>query len=210
MKSPFDSLTTTVVLGLVITVVMVLLIMGIADGGPVANFPESNAGIIGYLFRWVHVGAGIMWVGLLYYFNFVQVPSMAEIPAELKPAVSKYIAPRALWWFRWSAAATVLAGIVLAGMGGYILNALALGLTDRSAENATIGFGMWLGLIMAFNVWFIIWPNQKKALGMVPAGDDEKKKAARMAFLTSRTNAMLSVPMLFAMVGMRHFASLIS
>ncbi len=210
MKSPFDSLQTTVVLGLVLTVVMVFLVMGIADHGVGAPLPEGHGGIAMFVARWAHVVSGIMWIGLLWYFNFVQVPSMAEIPAELKPAVSKFIAPRALWWFRWAAASTVLFGVVLAGAGGYIVDALALGLTDRGADTSIIGFGIWFALIMAFNVWFIIWPNQKKALGIVTATDDEKKKAARMAFLASRTNLMLSLPMLFAMLGMRHFADLIS
>ena len=208
MKSPFDSLATTVVLGLVITAIMVALIMVIGDGVG-APLPEGHAGIVGFLFRWIHVVAGIMWVGLLWYFNFVQAPSMAEIPAEMKPAVSKFIAPRALWWFRWAAAATVLAGVVLALAGGYLVDALALGLIDGRADSATIGFGMWLGLVMAFNVWFIIWPNQKKALGMVQVTDEEKKKAARTAFLTSRFNTMFSIPMLFGMLGMRHFADLL-
>jgi uncharacterized membrane protein len=209
MKSPFDSLQTTVVMGLVLTVVMVLLVMIIADNGVGAPLPEGSGGIWMFLVRWAHVVSGVMWVGLLWYFNFVQVPSMAEIPAELKPAVSKFIAPRALWWFRWAAAATVLFGVILAGAGGYIVDALALGLTDGGTDTSVIGFGMWFALIMAFNVWFIIWPNQQKALGMVTATDDEKKAAARKAFLASRFNAMLSLPMLFAMIGMRHFADLI-
>ncbi len=215
MKSPFDSLQTTVVLGLVLTVVMVLAVMGIADHGVGASLPEGEGGgggmsIAIFVARWAHVVSGIMWIGLLWYFNFVQVPSMAEIPAELKPAVSKFIAPRALWWFRWAAASTVLFGVILAGAGRYIVDAFALGLTDRGADTSIIGFGIWFALIMAFNVWFIIWPNQKKALGIVTATDDEKKKAARMAFLASRTNLMLSLPMLFAMLGMRHFAEFIS
>ncbi|MSP21169.1 MAG: hypothetical protein EXQ93_06600 [Alphaproteobacteria bacterium] len=209
MKSPFDSLATTVVLGLAVTVVMVVLIMMIGTNGVGAPLPEGNAGIAAYVMRWAHVVSGVMWIGLLWYFNFVQTPSMAEIPAEMKPAVSKFIAPRALWWFRWSAASTVLFGVLLAGTGGYIVDGLALGLTNGGADTSTIGFGMWLALFMAFNVWFIIWPNQKKALGIVTVADDEKKKAARMAFLASRFNTMLSLPMLFAMLGMRHFADLI-
>jgi uncharacterized membrane protein len=210
MKSPFDSLQTTVVLGVVLTVVMVFLVMGIADHSVGAPLPEGNGGIALFVARWLHVVSGVMWIGLLWYFNFVQVPSMAEIPAELKPAVSKFIAPRALWWFRWAAASTVLFGVILAGAGGYILDALALGLTDRGADTSIIGFGIWFALIMAGNVWMVIWPNQRKVLGLVTATDDEKKKAARMAFLASRTNLMLSLPMLFAMIGMRHFAELIS
>lgn len=162
-----------------------------------------------FIFRWLHVLSGVMWIGLLWYFNFVQVPSMPEIPDDQKPAISKVIAPRALFWFRWSAASTIVFGLLVAWMEGYILEALALGLTTNAAEFAIIGFGMWFGLIMMFNVWVIIWPNQQKVLGMKQAGDEEKKRAARMALLASRTNVMLSIPMLFAMLGMRHFAYMI-
>jgi uncharacterized membrane protein len=146
-----------------------------------------------FLFRWLHVLSGILWIGLLWYFNFVQIPTMPKIPAELKPAVSKFIAPEVLFWFRWAALATVVTGLILAWMNGYLFAAL-------SFRNPTIGIGMWLGLIMAFNVWFIIWPNQQKALGLVPADDAAKAKAARLAMLTSRANTMLSVPMLYCMV----------
>tara|TARA_Y100000588_G_C13599154_1_gene646297 strand:- start:109 stop:534 length:426 start_codon:yes stop_codon:yes gene_type:complete len=134
-----------------------------------------------------------MWIGLLWYFNFVQIPSMPKIPDDQKPAIGKVIAPEALFWFRWSALSTVIFGLVLAMMNGYLVDALVL-------NNALIGFGMWLGLIMAFNVWFVIWPNQQKALGMVEVEADAKAKAARTAMLFSRTNTMLSIPMLFAMV----------
>jgi|TARA_Y100000814_G_scaffold288566_1_gene260228 uncharacterized membrane protein len=134
-----------------------------------------------------------MWIGLLWYFNFVQIPSMPKIPDDQKPAIGKVIAPEALFWFRWSALSTVVFGLILAMMNGYLVDALVL-------NNALIGFGMWLGLIMAFNVWFVIWPNQQKALGMVEVEADAKAKAARTAMLFSRTNTMLSVPMLFAMV----------
>ena len=153
-----------------------------------------------FLFRWLHVLSGVMWIGLLWYFNFVQIPSMAKIADEHKPAVTKHIAPEALFWFRWSALATIITGLILAWMNGYIGGALALGLADGVAKNAAIGFGMWLGLIMAANVWFIIWPNQQKVLGMVEVAADEKAKAARTAALASRTNTMLSIPMLYAMV----------
>ena len=203
MKSPFDSLATTVVLGLVITAIMVALIMVIGDGVG-APLPEGHAGIVGFLFRWIHVIAGIMWIGLLWYFNFVQAPSMAEIPAEMKPAVSKFIAPRALWWFRWAAAATVLAGVVLALAGGYLVDALALGLIDGRADSATIGFGMWLGLVMAFNVWFIIWPNQQKILGLVEATAEQKAAAAKPALYASRFNTMFSIGMLYCMVAQQN------
>ena len=145
------------------------------------------------IIRWLHVLSGVMWIGLLWYFNFVQIPSMPKIPDDQKPAIGKVIAPEALFWFRWSALSTVVFGLILAMMNGYLVEALVL-------NNALIGFGMWLGLIMAFNVWFVIWPNQQKALGMVEVEADAKAKAARTAMLFSRTNTMLSVPMLFAMV----------
>ncbi len=147
--------------------------------------------------RYLHVLAGILWIGLLYYFNFVQIPTMPSVPAELKPGVTKYIAPAALFWFRWSALATVVLGLLLAEMsqGGYIMRALQLQSGFR-----TIGVGMWLGLIMAANVWFVIWPNQKKALGIVPAEDAAKATAARLAMMASRTNLILSLPMLYCMV----------
>ena len=145
------------------------------------------------IIRWLHVLSGVMWIGLLWYFNFVQIPSMPKIPDDQKPAIGKVIAPEALFWFRWSALSTVVFGLILAMMNGYLVDALVL-------NNALIGFGMWLGLIMAFNVWFVIWPNQQKALGMVEVEADAKAKAARTAMLFSRTNTMLSVTMLFAMV----------
>ncbi len=146
------------------------------------------------IIRWVHVFFGIVWIGLLYYFNFVQIPTMPKIPAELKGGVSKFIAPQALFYFRWGAAFTVLAGLLLAWAMGYIREAFEMREGFR-----LIGIGMWLGLIMAFNVWFIIWPNQKRALGLVEAADASKAKSARTAMLTSRVNTLLSIPMLYAM-----------
>ncbi|GAC1576097.1 MAG: urate hydroxylase PuuD [Sphingomicrobium sp.] len=146
------------------------------------------------IIRWLHVFFGITWIGLLYYFNFVQIPMMPKIPAELKPGVSKYIAPEALFFFRWGAAFTVLAGLLLAWFNGYFHEAFGFKPGFR-----LIGTGMWLGLIMAFNVWFIIWPNQKRALGLVEADADSKAKSARTAMLTSRINTLLSIPMLYAM-----------
>ncbi len=151
--------------------------------------------------RWLHVLSGVMWIGLLWYFNFVQMPSMPKIPDEQKPAIGKVIAPAALFWFRWAALSTIVFGIILAFMNGYFWQALVLGLSDRVPQHSLIGFGMWLGAIMAFNVWFVIWPNQQKALGMVEVDAAEKPKAARTAMLFSRTNTLLSIPMLFAMVG---------
>ncbi|HEU0069984.1 MAG TPA: urate hydroxylase PuuD [Alphaproteobacteria bacterium] len=153
-----------------------------------------------FFVRWLHVVSGIMWIGLLWYFNFVQIPNMAKIPDEQKPAISKVIAPAALFWFRWAALSTIIWGLIQAWQLGYIHDALALGFMTGSKYNMSIGIGMWLGLIMAFNVWFVIWPNQKKALGIVPAEPAEKAKAARMAMLFSRTNTMLSIPMSYAMV----------
>ncbi|MDP7234738.1 MAG: urate hydroxylase PuuD [Alphaproteobacteria bacterium] len=153
-----------------------------------------------FFFRWLHVLSGIMWIGLLWYFNFVQAPTMPKIPDDLKPAVGKYIAPEALFWFRWAALSTVATGLILAALNRYIGQALALGLTDNVSKHATIGFGMWIGVIMAANVWFIIWPKQQIALGLVEAEADAKPAAARMAMLASRTNTMLSIPMLYAMV----------
>ena len=152
--------------------------------------------------RWLHVISGVMWVGLLWYFNFVQIPSMPKIPDEQKPAISKVIAPQALFWFRWAALATVVTGLLVAIGGGYIVHALLLQPSHR-----LIGIGMWLALVMAFNVWFIIWPNQQKALGMVEATADAKKAAARVAMLTSRFNTMLSIPMLYFMVAQQNLAA---
>ncbi len=153
-----------------------------------------------FIVRWLHVLSGVMWIGLLWYFNFVQIPSMPNIPDDQKPAISKVIAPAALFWFRWSALSTLVWGLILAGMNRYIGDALELGIGTGNATISMLGFGMWMGIIMAFNVWFVIWPNQKKALGIVEADADAKKKAARTAMLFSRTNTALSIPMLFAMV----------
>lgn len=144
--------------------------------------------------QFLHTFFGILWIGLLYYFNFVQIPTMPKVPAELKPGVTKYIAPTALFWFRWAAAITVLIGLLLAMRSGYLAQALTL-----QEGHRLIGTGMWLGLVMAFNVWFIIWPNQKRALGIVEADADSKAKSARVAMLASRTNLVLSLPMLYAM-----------
>jgi len=155
---------------------------------------------IAFFLRWLHVLSGVMWIGLLWYFNFVQIPSMPNIPDNEKPAISKVIAPKALFWFRWAALATIITGLLTAHLNGYLYNALALGIADGVEKNTAIGIGMWLGIIMAYNVWMIIWPNQKIALGIVSADDNEKPLAARKAMLFSRTNTALSIPMLYAMV----------
>ena len=150
-----------------------------------------------FFVRWLHVISGVMWIGLLWYFNFVQIPNMPNIPYDQKPAISKVIAPAALFWFRWGAMGTIVFGLYLAQLNGYLADALML---NGGTKEVSIGIGMWLGLIMWFNVWFVIWPNQKKALGIVEADADAKKAAARIAMLFSRTNTLLSFPMLLAMV----------
>jgi uncharacterized membrane protein len=151
--------------------------------------------------RWLHVVSGIMWIGLLWYFNFVQTRKMPEIPAELKPAVSKYIAPEALFWFRWGAAFTLLFGLLLAWDRGYIVQALTLGATEgfKVPRDSLIGLGMWLGIIMAFNVWVMIWPAQKISLGLVEADAAAKAAAATRGMVYSRINTFLSFPMLVCM-----------
>jgi uncharacterized membrane protein len=178
----------------------VLLLVAAMFGLHGAQMGSGAAYWAGWL-RFLHIFAGILWIGLLYYFNFVQIPTMPTVPAELKPGVSKYIAPVALFWFRWAAVATVVIGLLLAEMsqGGYIANALTLKTGFR-----TIGIGMWLGIIMALNVWVIIWPNQKRALGIVPCDDAKKAASASLAMMASRTNLILSIPMLYCMVGQAH------
>ena len=153
-----------------------------------------------WLFRYIHVLVGIMWIGLLWYFNFVQIPNMPNIPDDQKPAIGKVIAPAALFYFRWAAFATILSGLILAWLNGYLYDALILGIGSGGGKNTAIGIGMWLGLIMAFNVWFIIWPNQKRALGIVESDPDTKAKSAKTAMLISRTNTLFSLPMLLSMV----------
>ena len=153
-----------------------------------------------WLFRYLHVLAGIMWIGLLWYLNFVQIPSMPSIPDEQKPAVTKVIAPKVLFWFRWAAFATILTGLVVAYLNGYLHESMKLGLGSGGGKNTAIGIGMWLGIIMAYNVWFIIWPNQKKALGIIEVDPDQKMLAAKKAMITSRINTLLSIPMLLTMV----------
>ena len=152
-----------------------------------------------FLFRWLHVLSGVMWLGLLYYFNFVQIPSMARIPDEQKPAIAKVIAPTALFWFRHSALATVATGLLVAGMNGYLVGALTLAPGGRA-----IGLGMWLALVMAANVWFVIWPAQQRALGLVEADPATRTAAGRRALLVSRFNTMLSLPMLYCMVAQQN------
>jgi uncharacterized membrane protein len=191
MSAIFQSLGRTVAAGFVLLLVIFIIAGTWAQLGEHAWWA--------FFFRWLHVMSGVMWIGLLWYFNFVQTPSMPKIPDEQKPAVSKVIAPAALFWFRWSALATVVTGLILAGMMGSIGS-----LATFARPHTAIAIGMWLGLIMAANVWFIIWPKQKQALGIVEASAEEKAAAARIAGMTSRINTMLSIPMLYAMVAQQN------
>ena len=153
-----------------------------------------------WLFRLIHVVVAIMWIGLLWYFNFVQIPNMPNIPDEQKPAIGKVIAPAALFYFRWAAFLTIVSGLILGYLNGYLHEAMTLGITSGGGKNTAIGIGMWLGLYMAFNVWFIIWPNQKKALGIVECPPEEKPVSLKKAVMASRVNTLLSLPMLLSMV----------
>ncbi len=192
MAGILSDLQKTVIAGFGVTVFL-FLIYWITQG-----YAGSDFGV--FIFRWLHVLSGVMWIGLLWYFNFVQIPNMGKIPDEQKPAIGKVIAPAALWWFRWAAMATIVTGLIVAAMSKYLGWALTLGVIDGSPKHTMIGIGMWLGLIMWANVWFVIWPNQKRALGIVEADADSKAKSARIAMLFSRTNTLLSIPMLFAMI----------
>lgn len=191
MSVIFQSLGRTILAGVVILAV----ILGI--GGTYGKIGEPF--YWQFFMRWLHVLSGVLWIGLLWYFNFVQIPSMPKIPDEQKPAIGKVIAPTALFWFRWAALATVVTGLLLAWLNGYLVQALSL-----QSPATAIGIGMWLALVMAFNVWFIIWPNQKKALGIVQAEPEAKTRAARVAMLTSRFNTMFSIPMLYFMVAQQN------
>ncbi len=193
MAALLSNLRNTVIAGVVLAIVLFLMYYGY--GG----YEGSSFGV--FFFRWLHVISGVMWIGLLWYFNFVQIPNMGNIPDEQKPAIGKVIAPAALFWFRWGAMGTIVTGLIVAMMNGYLVEALSLGLAEGSdGGHRMIGIGMWLGTIMWFNVWFVIWPNQKRALGIVEADADTKAASARTAMLFSRTNTLLSFPMLFAMV----------
>jgi uncharacterized membrane protein len=195
MAAILQSLERTILAGLALLIVIIVLV-----GALTGQFVKLDYAWWTFVVRWLHVLSGVMWIGLLWYFNFVQIPTVPKIePVEHRAAISKYIAPNALFWFRYGALATVVTGLLLAHMNGYLLQALTL----RPGVIA-IGVGMWLALIMAFNVWFIIWPNQKKALGLVPATPEEKPAAGRKAMLASRINTLLSIPMLFCMVAQQN------
>ena len=194
MSGILQSLSKTIHFSLALTVLLFLGLYFLNGGFDIAVLFWS------WLFRYIHVIVGIMWIGLLWYFNFVQIPNMAKIPDEQKPAIGKVIAPAALFWFRWAALFTILSGLILAYINGYVHDAMTLGITSGGGKSTAIGIGMWLGLIMAFNVWFVIWPNQKKALGIIEVDPETKAKSAKTAMLFSRTNTLLSLPMLLSMV----------
>ena len=194
MVSILQSLSRTVHYSLAIALI---LFLGLHFGGDGFAFDRS---FFSWLFRYLHVLSGIMWIGLLWYFNFVQIPSMPNIPDEQKPAIGKVIAPKALFWFRWAALVTIVSGLIVAYLQGYVHQAMILGIGASDPKSTSIGIGMWLGIIMAYNVWVVIWPNQKKALGIVDCTPEEKAKSAKTAMLFSRTNTLLSFPMLLTMV----------
>ncbi len=194
MSKILQSLSKTVHASIALSVILFLILYFGNDGFDFDRLFWS------WLFRYIHVVVGIMWIGLLWYFNFVQIPNMAKIPDEHKPAIGKVIAPAALFWFRWAALLTILSGLILSYLNGYMHEAMTLGIGSGGGKNTAIGIGMWLGLIMAFNVWFVIWPNQKRALGIVESDPDLKAKSAKTAMLFSRTNTLLSLPMLLSIV----------
>lgn len=156
-------------------------------------------------FRWLHVIAGIMWIGHLWYFNFTQTPTMPKIPQELRPGVARYILPEALFWFRWGAMLTIITGLILAWFQGELLDTIKIGIGEGVPKYTAVGIGMWLGAIMWANVWFIIWPNQKKNMGLVQVTPEQRTRAARIAGLASRVNTLLSIPMLYGMIFGGHF-----
>jgi uncharacterized membrane protein len=190
-KLGFAKLQNVVIYGFILALVLAIIAKGIAVG---------DHGWWAFFFRWLHVLSGVMWIGLLWYLNFVQTPSMPKIPDDQKPAIIKVIAPTVFWYFRYAALSTVITGLILAWMNGYIVDALTLGISVGGGKPTAIGIGMWLGLIMAYNVWMIIWPNQQKILGLVDATPEEKKAAAKPAAMASRFNTMSSIPMLYFMV----------
>ena len=194
MASILQSLNKTIIAGIILAVILFIIMYLIAGGWELDTYFWSA------IFRYLHVLSGIMWIGLLWYLNFVQIPNMPNIPDDQKPAIGKVIAPAVLFWFRWAALSTIITGLIVAYLNGYVNQAMSLGLLGGDAKSITIGIGMWLGIIMAYNVWMVIWPNQKKALGMIEVSAEEKAKSARTAMLFSRTNTLLSIPMLLSMV----------
>ncbi len=201
MGAILENLTRTVIAGFVLVVALFAMYYGYGDFEGLEFWK--------FLWRWAHVLCGVMWIGILWYFNFVQIPNMGKIPDEQKPAIGKVIAPAALFWFRWGAMFTLITGLALASMNGYIIEALSLGMSEGATAGPRLsGIGMWFGIIMWFNVWMIIWPNQKRALGIVDAEADVKAASARTAMLFSRTNTLLSFPMLFSMISAQNLYNL--
>ena len=195
MGAIFTSLGRTVSAGVVL-LILIVVIAGAATG----QMTRIDHAWATFVMRWLHVLSGVMWIGLLWYLNFVQVPTMPKIqPVESRTAITKFIAPTVLFWFRYAALATVITGLLLAWMNGYIVQALTL-----RPGFIMIGVGMWMALIMAFNVWFIIWPNQQKILGLVDATAEEKAAAAPKALYASRFNTMFSIGMLYCMVAQQN------
>ena len=194
MTNLLSSLSKTIHASLILAILLFLGLFYLNDGFTFDIFFWSLVA------RYTHVIVAIMWIGLLWYFNFVQIPNMGKIPDEQKPAIGKVIAPAALFYFRWAALLTIISGLILGHLNGYLHEAMTLGIGSGGGKNTAIGIGMWLGLYMAFNVWFIIWPNQKKALGIVESDPEVKAKSARTAMIFSRTNTLLSLPMLLSMV----------
>jgi uncharacterized membrane protein len=194
MISILQSLTKTIHLSIILSI---LLFLGLFFSGGNWAFDQL---FWSWLFRYLHVLSGVMWIGLLWYLNFVQIPNMPKLTDEQKPAITKVIAPAVLFWFRWAALSTIVTGLTVATLNGYVHQALTLGIGSGAGKNTAIGIGMWLGLIMAFNVWVIIWPNQKKALGIVECPPEEKPIALKKAMIASRINTLLSLPMLLCMV----------
>jgi uncharacterized membrane protein len=194
MGAIFTSPGRTVGAGIVLLII-IMAVIGAATG----QWTKIDHAWATFCMRWLHVISGVMWIGLLWYLNFVQVPTMPSIPAENRSAISKHIAPNVLFYFRYGALATVITGLLLAWMQGFIVDALLL-----HKGFVMIGVGMWMALIMAFNVWFIIWPNQQKILGLVPASDEQKAAAAKPALYASRFNTMFSIGMLYCMVAQQN------
>ena len=191
MTKLLASLNLTITTGIILTIVFIIYFITLGN--------KLDIYFLQFLFRYIHVLAGTMWIGLLWYFNFVQIPNMPKFTDEQKPAITKIIAPAVLFYFRWAALATIVTGLIVAYLNGYVHDAMILGI-GSGGKNTAIGIGMWLGIIMAFNVWFIIWPNQKKVLGIVECAPEEKPKHAKIAVITSRVNTLLSLPMLMTMV----------
>ena len=194
MGAIFTSPGRTVGAGVVLLIIIMIII-----GAVTGQWTKIDHAWATFVMRWLHVASGVLWIGLLWYLNFVQVPTMPSIPVENRSAISKFIAPNVLFYFRYGALATVITGLLLAWMQGYIVNALLL-----QKGFVMIGVGMWMALIMAFNVWFIIWPNQQKILGLVPATDEQKAAAAKPALYASRFNTMFSIGMLYCMVAQQN------